>query len=406
MSFFTPEQEDVLYKMHRKEPDFQENIDFLKNSLGTFVSQKVAPLAWENDTKEIFSEENFKALGELGFFAMPYPEEFGGLEVDFSYYCAGLETLSKGDAGFTLGVAIHGTVCDGICRFANDELKKEFLPDLITARKIASFGLSEAGSGSDAKSLRTSYRYDAQKNEYVLNGSKFWITNALSADVFFIMAINEEGGQISSFIVTKGGEGEFTQNPITDKMGVRGSNTAELVFDNYRIPARNLVGEEGRGFNYAMEMLNGGRITIAAWSVGIAQGAYEKLLKYSHERALFGRLLKDLDNTKKELSEMAIEIAASRELSYNAGFYKNHSNIARHAAIAKVKSTEVAVYVSERAIELAGGYGYLKESRIERHLRDALLGRIGEGANEVLKIMVIPRIIYNNYDKRPITEIW
>jgi butyryl-CoA dehydrogenase len=327
------------------------------------------------------------------------------MALPFTYYSAGLESLSKGDAGFTLGVAIHGTVADGIAHYASTEIRKKHLSDIISGRKIAAFGLTEAESGSDAQAMKTSYRYDAGTREYILNGTKFWITNAISAEVFFVMARGDKG-QISSFVVDREGTGVFERNRILDKMGVRGSNTAELVFQDYRVPASSLVGEDGQGFKYAMRMLNGGRVTIAAWSTGIAQGAYEKLMKYAHERKLFGHELRDLDNTKRELAEMAIEISASRELAYNAAFYKEHKNLMKFAAIAKVKATEVAVNVSERAIQLCGAYGYLEESKIERHLRDALLGRIGEGANELLKIVVIPRAIFKEFDDKPLTMSW
>jgi butyryl-CoA dehydrogenase len=190
-------------------------------------------------------------------------------------------------------------------------------------------------------------------------------------------------------------------------MGVRGSNTAMLIFENYRVPAAQLVGDRGRGFSYAMHMLNGGRVTIGAWSTGVAQGAYEKLLRYAHERRLFGKKLMDLDNTRRELSEMLIGIHAGRMLTYAVAYDKTRGlDIAREAAIAKVAASEHAVFCGERAIEIAGGYGYARESRIERHLRDALLARIGEGANELLKIMVIPRLIEEAFERDGTPELW
>lgn len=405
MSFFIEDQEEALFKMHGKDPDYAENIQFLRTSLEEFIARKVAPAAYQNDKKEIFPVETFRELGQLGFLSMPFPQKYEGMGLPFTYYCAGLESLSKADAGFTLGMAIHGTTVDGICRYASEEIKKRYVPELITGKKIAAFALSEAGSGSDAQTLKTSYRFDAGTNEYILNGTKYWITNGMSADVFFVMARGAKG-QITAFVVTKDGKGVFEQHHIADKMGVRSSNTAELVFQDYRIPAYSLVGEDGGGFKAAMVMLNGGRITIAAWSTGIGQGAYEKLLKYSHERELFGKKLKDLDNTKKELAEMLVELYASRDMAYTAAFYKEHKNVAKYAATAKIKASEAAVHIAERAIELAGGYGYIGESRIERHLRDALLGRIGEGANEVLKIVVLPRIICKEFENRPLTTTW
>lgn len=406
MAFFIDDQADVLFKIHRQSDDFEQLLGFLQGPLNQFISAQVAPLSARQDEEEVFNEENFHALGELGFMALPFKAHYGGLEACFSFYNAGLESLAKADAGFALGVAIHGTMSDGVARFGSEALKERYLANLISGQKIGAFALSEANSGSDAKAMRTSWRPDPRTGGYLLSGTKYWITNAMSADYFFVMARGEDG-RVSSFLVEKGWEGKFEQRKILDKMGVRGSNTAELVFEDYCVPAENLVGEIGKGFNYAMHMLNGGRVTIAAWSTGVAQGAYEKLLKYSHERELFGKFLKDLDTVRKELSEMHVEISASRELAYNAAFFKSAGrDIAKKAAVAKVKASETAVRVSERCIELAGGYGYVKDSRIERHLRDALLARIGEGANEVLTTVVISRILLKEYEMGGPIPLW
>lgn len=406
MSFFIDAQEQSLCKLHGREPQYAENIQFLKDSFESFLAREVAPRAYQNDIEEIFSPETFAKLGEVGFLGLPHPEKFGGLGLPFTYYCAGLESLSKADSGFALGVAIHGTVTDGILHYASEEVKAKYLPDLISGKKIACFGLTETTSGSDAQNMATNFRYDKATSEYILNGTKYWITNGMSCDVFFIMARGEDG-KVSAFVIDKSGQGTFEQHKILDKMGVRSSNTAELVFQDYRIPAYSLVGEVGKGFKYAMRMLNGGRITIGAWSTGIAQAAYEKLIKYAHERKLFGKLLRDLDNTKKELSEMLIEIYASRELYQNAAYFKeDEKTVAQNAAISKVKATEAAVHICERAIQLCGAYGYVRDSKIERHLRDALLGPIGEGSNEVLKIAVLPKVLYQEFEKKPLTSIW
>ncbi len=406
MPFFTPAQEEALHAIHRGSPRHEEFLAFLKGSFDTFLSRSVAPAAHGNDRQEIFAVETFRKLGELGFMALPYPEAYGGLDAPFSYYCAALESLAKADAGFALGVAIHGTMCDGIVRFAREALKERYLPDLLSGKKIGAFALSEPDCGSDARNLKTRYTFDEQGGCYRLTGRKYWITNAMDADLFFVVA-RSPGDEISAFLVERTDAPSFTRAKIAEKMGVRGSNTAELVFEEHPVPADHLVGEAGSGFRYAMEMLNGGRITIAAWATGIAQAAYEKLLKYAHERLLFGRYLKDLDNTKRELSEMTIEIEASRLLAYHAALHKSLGlSIIRPAAVAKVKATETAVYVAQRAIQLCGGYGYVAESKIERHLRDALLGRIGEGANELLKIVVIPRILYQAFEDDPIRESW
>ena len=406
MPFFVRDQKLALDRMHDGEPQHQDLIGFLSGPFDRFVTDRLAKGAAQQDAEEWFDEAGFRALGETGYLSLAFGDDVGGLGAPFSYAVAGLESLAKANAGFALGVAIHGTCTDGIYRFGSPDLKQRYVPDLIAARKIGCFGLTEPDAGSDAKSLRTTFR--EEHDAFVLNGSKYWITNGPSADVFFVMArdINSPAS-ISAFVVERGWGGAFDVNLIKDKMGVRGSNTAMLVFEEYRVPKRQLVGELGRGFTYAMHMLNGGRITIGAWATGVAQGAYEKTQRYAHERRLFGKRLVDLDNTKRELSEMLIGIHAGRALSYGAALDKSRGReFAREAAIAKVAASEHAVFCGERAIELCGGYGYARESRIERHLRDALLARIGEGANELLKIMVIPRAIEQMFEQEGTPDLW
>jgi alkylation response protein AidB-like acyl-CoA dehydrogenase len=405
MPFFIQDQRLALDRLHHADPQHADLVGFLATTLDRFITERVAPPAARQDEAEQFDADLFRALGDTGYLSLPFGEDVGGLGASFSYAVAGLESLAKANAGFALGVAIHGTATDGIYRFANETLRQRYVPDLSTGRRIGCFALTEPDSGSDARAMRTSFRDDG--DAWVLNGSKYWITNGPSAEVFFVMARDVQGGAISSFVVERGWRGGFDIQPIRDKMGVRGSNTAMLVFEDYRVPKEQLVGERGRGFSYAMHMLNGGRVTIGAWSTGVAQGAYEKLLRYAHERQLFGKRLFDLDNTKRELSQMLIGIHAGRMLSYGAAFDKTRGlYIAREAAIAKVAASESAVFCGQRAIELAGGYGYARESRIERHLRDALLARIGEGANELLEIMVIPRLIEQTFEAEGTPELW
>jgi butyryl-CoA dehydrogenase len=405
MPFFVRDQARALDRLHQGQPQHADLLEFLQGPFDRFLTERLAPFAAQQDDEEWFDEAAFKGLGETGFMALAYGEDVGGLAASFSYSVAGLESLAKANAGFALGVAIHGTATDGIYRYGSDELRTRYVPDLASGKRIACFALTEPDSGSDAQAMRTSFRDDG--DHYVLNGTKYWITNGPSADVFFVMARDAEGGAISSFAVERGWQGGFDVQPIKEKMGVRGSNTAMLVFEDYRVPKSQLVGERGRGFRYAMHMLNGGRITIGAWSTGIAQGAYEKLLRYAHERQLFGKRLFDLENTKRELAQMLIGIEAGRALTYGAAFDKTRGlEVAREAAIAKVAASEHAVRVGERAIELAGGYGYARDSRIERHLRDALLARIGEGANELLEVMVIPRTIEQQFETEGTPELW
>ncbi|UCE01357.1 MAG: acyl-CoA dehydrogenase family protein [Candidatus Latescibacterota bacterium] len=405
MPFFIDDQKRALDHLHRNEPQHSDLVGFLSTTLDRFVSERLAPRAAHRDDVEEFDEEAFQALGATGYMALSIDEEMGGLGAAYSYSVAGLESLAKADAGFALAVAIHGTTADGINCFGSEALRQRYVPKLASGELLGCFCLTEPDSGSDAKGMRTSYRRDG--DSFVLTGTKYWITNAPSAGVFFVVARNEDGGRISTFAVERGWEGTFEIQPIKDKMGVRGSNTGMLVFDGYRVPEAHLVGDEGRGFSYAMQMLNGGRVTIGAWATGVAQGAFEKLVRYASERQLFGKRLADLDNTKRELSEMLIGIHAGRALSYAAALDKSLGlDIARDAAVAKVAASEAAVFCGERAIELAGGYGYARESRIERHLRDALLARIGEGANELLKIMVIPRAIEQQFEAEGTPELW
>ena len=405
MPFFTKDQEDTLSLLHHADPRHADLIGFLSGPLASFAAEKVAPRAAKNDADETFPVDTFRALGELGFMSLPYEEKYDGMGACFSYLAAGIETLAKADAGFALAVAIHGTATDGIARFACDRLKDKYVEKLSHGRLVGCFALSEAGAGSDAKAMKCNWRKDAS-GDYILNGSKYWITNGMSAEVFFLMAKGPDG-RVSSFAVEKGWKGGFEQHKIEDKMGVRSSNTAELVFSDYRVPKDQLIGEEGKGFNYAMHMLNGGRVTVAAWATGIAQGAYEKFMKYAHERELFGKKLIDLDNTKREISEMQIGINAGRHLAYASAYWKTLGvEISSKAAIAKAAATEASVKVAERAIQLSGGYGFVQDSRIERSLRDALLGRMGEGANEVLKIVVIARALEREFGERPVTQLW
>ena len=405
MPFFIADQRNALDRLHLGQPQHDDLIDFLQGPFDRFLTERIAPFAAQQDAEEWFDESAFKSLGETGYLALALGEDVGGMSAPFSYQVAALESLAKANAGFALGVAIHGTATDGLYRFASEMLRTRYVPDLGAGRKIACFALTEPDSGSDAKAMRTSFRDDG--DAWVLNGTKYWITNGPSADVFFTMARDVDGSAVSAFAVEKGWPGGFEVHPIKDKMGVRGSNTAMLVFDNYRIPKAHLIGERGRGFGYAMHMLNGGRVTIGAWSTGVAQGAFEKLLRYAHERSLFGKRLADLDNTKRELAQMLTGIHAARMLTYGVAVDKTRGlDIARDAAIAKTAASEHAVWCGQRAIELAGGYGYAMDSRIERHLRDALLARIGEGANELLEIMVIPRAIEQTYETEGTPELW
>jgi alkylation response protein AidB-like acyl-CoA dehydrogenase len=408
MPFFTDDQKDVLQSLRGDEAEYDDVISFLEGPLSTFLEEEVAPKTHEQDQEELFNHEAFTELGKLGTFGLSAPEDVGGMDLCHTFWIAALESIAKADAGLALAASIHVTTALGIHRYADPQLVDEYVPPLIRGDEMACFCLSETGSGSDARSMETTYRPDPDGDGYLLNGTKYWITNGLSADTYFVVAEHAEDPEThTAFLVRKGWDGTFQQHPIPDKMGVRSSETGELTFRDYRVPADHVIGEEGDGFRYAMEMLNGGRIGIAAWVTGIAQGALEKILKYASERDLFDRKLKDHDLARAEFSEMLQDVWSGRHLAYSAAYHHSEGHpIAKRAAIAKVAASEGAVSVCERAIEYGGGYGYVQDSRIERHLRDALLGQIGEGANELLKVNVIPGFLFEDFDPDQIPAPW
>lgn len=407
MSFFNEDQKEVLEALRGDDEMFSEIIDFLKGPIDRFLSEEIAPNAHENNKKEKFDRESFRQLGELGYFLLTTPSEFGGMDVCPSYQMAAIESAAKADGGFALSTAIHITCMHGILDFASDELIEQYVPPLSTGEEMAAFVLSEPDSGSDAQDMETTYKVDPDTGNYLLNGTKYWISNGLSADTYVVFARNKETDEVSGFLVRKGRNGTFEQHKIKEKVGVRSSETAELIFRDYEVPSDHMMGSEGQGFNIAMNMLNGGRIGVASWVTGISQGAYEKVMKYAHDRELFDQNLKDLDVVKSDFSEMLQKIWAGRHLAYTAAYHKHEGrDIEKRAAMAKVFASESAMYVSERAMALAGGYGYVEDSRIDRHLRDAQLGRVGEGANELLNVEVIPRFVEKDFDPNDIPEPW
>ncbi len=408
MAFFTDDQKEVLQSLRGNSSGFEEVISFLNGPLSNYLLEHVAPHTHEHDQNELFNLEAFRKLGELGTFGLSAPDEVEGMDLCHTFWLAALESVAKADAGLALAASIHVTTALGIHRYASQQLVDEYVPPMIQGQELGCFCLSETSSGSDARSMSTTYRPASDGKGYLLNGSKYWTTNGLSADTYFVVAQRAEDPDThTAFLVRKGWEGTFQQHPIPDKMGVRSSETGELTFRDYRVPEDHVIGEAGNGFRYAMEMLNGGRIGIAAWVTGIAQGALEKILKYASERDLFDRKLKDHDLARAEFSEMLQNIWSGRHLAYTAAYHHTEGHpIAKRAAIAKVAASEGAVSVCERAIEYGGGYGYVQDARIERHLRDALLGQIGEGANELLKVNVIPRFLFEDFDPEEVPAPW
>ena len=361
-----------------------------------FAEKEVAPIAIEIDEEHKFPEENVAKMQELGFFGIPFDEEYGGIGLDTLTYVLCVEELSKACASTGVIVSAHTSLgADCINKFGNEEQKEKFLVPLASGEKLGAFALTEPDAGTDASGQKTVAVKDG--DEYVLNGSKIFITNAGYADTYVVFAMTDktQGTKgISAFIVEKGTPG-FDFGSKEDKMGIKASSTMELVFRDCRIPAANLLGEEGKGFKYAMQTLDGGRIGIAAQALGIAEGALNKAIKYVKEREQFGRPIAKFQNTQFKLAEMAIDIESARHLVYKAATLKDAGeSYTVAAAEAKLKAARVAMDVTTKAVQLFGGYGYSKEYEVERMMRDAKITEIYEGTSEVM-LMVVSGALLN-----------
>lgn len=381
MDFNLSEQELAVQKLAR---DFAQN--------------EIAPYIMKYDEAQEFPMEIARKLGEIGFLGIIFPEEYGGANFSTVEYAIIVEEISKVDPSMGLTIASHNGLCTNhIFRFANDELKKKYLPDLTTGKKLGAWGLTENVSGSDAASMATTA--ERKNGYYIVNGSKLFITQGSVGETAVVTAITDKSkgkNGISAFIVEKGWDG-FKTGKKENKLGMRSSDTAELIFDNLKVPAENLIGEEGQGFKQCMQILDGGRIAIAALSLGIGQGALDASIKYAKERKQFGKPLSDFQGIQFKLSDMATELDAARLLTYKAAWYKDQGReINLQAAMAKYYASEAATRATNEAIQIHGGYGFLKDFPVEKLYRDVKLMTIGEGTSEVQK-MVIARNILNWY---------
>lgn len=355
-----------------------------------FAVNEVKPLAAEIDKTEEFPMENVKKMAEMGLLGIPFPEEYGGSDMDTLAYIQTVEELSKYCATTGVIVSAHTSLCcTPIYTFGSEEQKQKYLPKLCSGEWLGAFALTEPNAGTDASGQKT-VAVD-KGDHWVLNGSKIFITNAGAADVFFVLAMTDKskGNRgISAFIVEKGFQG-FSIGKQEDKMGIRASSTCELVFEDCIVPKENLVGELGKGFKYAMATLDGGRIGIAAQALGIAEGAIEETVKYVQERKQFGKRLSEFQNTQFELAQMRANTEAAKLLVYQAACAKDdHENFSHKAAMAKLVAARNASDVTRRCLQLYGGYGYTKDYPIERMMRDAKITEIYEGTSEV-QMMVI-----------------
>lgn len=367
-----------------------EDYEEMREAFRDFAENEVAPMAIEVDEKHMFPEENVKKMQELGFMGMPFAEEYGGQGADTLTYVLAVEELSKVCATTGVIVSAHTSLCaDAINKFGSEEQKQKYLTPLASGETLGAFALTEPDAGTDASGQKTVAVKDG--DDYILNGSKIFITNGKYADTYIVFAMTDKAQGtrgISAFIVEKGMPG-FDFGTIEDKMGIKGSSTAELIFQDVRVPKENLIGQEGHGFKIAMQTLDGGRIGIAAQALGIAEGALNKSIKYVKERQQFGRPIAKFQNTQFKLAEMAIDIEAARNLVYKAAALKDAGeSYTVEAATAKLKAARTAMDVTTKAVQLFGGYGYVKEYEVERMMRDAKITEIYEGTSEVMLMVV------------------
>ena len=370
------------------------NMDLIRQSARDFAETQIKPMVMVWDEDQTFPLDLFKKLGEHGFMGILVPEQYQGSGLGYQEYITILDEISKVCGSIGLSVAAHNSLCTNhILSFANESQKQQYLPKLATGEWIGAWGLTETGSGSDAGGLSTVAKKEG--DYYILNGSKNFITHAISAQVSVVIARTGEKGDshgMTTFIIEKGTEG-FSSGKKENKLGMRASETACLFFDNCRIHKDQIIGEEGDGFIQALKLLDGGRISIAALSLGIARGAYECALKYANEREQFNQKIFDFQSVGFKLAEMATDIEAAELLTREAGRLKEKGEkVTKMGAMAKLFASETAVKVSNESVQIFGGYGFTKDFPAEKYFRDAKLCTIGEGTSSIQK-MVISREI-------------
>ena len=374
---------------------YNENQKMIADMIQKFGKQNITPFVREWDDAQVFPIEVFKKLGELGLMGVLVPTEYGGSGFTYTEYVTAIEELSILDPSVGLSMAAHNSLCTGhILQFGSEEQKKKWLPKLATAEWIGAWGLTEHNTGSDSGGMATTAVKDG--DDWILNGAKNFITHAISGDVAVVIVrtgVKGDSHGMSAFVIEKGTPG-FSSGRKEDKLGMRASETAELIFDNCRVSNDNLLGNVGDGFIQAMKVLDGGRISIASLALGIAKGAYQSALQYSKEREQFGKPISHFQAIAFKLADMATEIEASELLIYNAADKKNRGErITLEGAMAKYYSSEVAVKVANDAVQVLGGYGYTKDFPVERFYRDSKLCTIGEGTSEIQKLVISKQII-------------
>ncbi|MEM7381145.1 MAG: acyl-CoA dehydrogenase family protein [Bacteroidota bacterium] len=375
--------------------DYSETQLMVAESAKEFAEQHIKPYVMEWDESQTFPEALFKKAGEMGFMGVLVPVEYGGSGLGYHEYISIIEEISKVDPSIGLSVAAHNSLCTNhILEFGNEEQKQRWLPKLATAEWLGAWGLTEHNTGSDAGGMATTAV--RKGDDWVLNGAKNFITHGKSGDIAVVIARTGEKGDsrgMTAFVIEKGTPG-FSSGKKEDKLGMRASETAELVFDNCTIPDANRLGEIGEGFIQSMKVLDGGRISIGALSLGTAKGAYEAALKYSKERVQFGKPISQFQGISFKLADMATEIEAAELMVHKAAFLKNAGRpMTKISAMSKMFASEVCVKVANEAVQIHGGYGYTKDFPVEKFYRDAKLCTIGEGTTEIQKVVIAKNIL-------------
>lgn len=379
--FYIQEQKNVIEMLF---PAGDYNL--ILESIGDFAEKEILSNAKKVDNEEIFPRQSLEKVAKQGIMAIPFPLEYNGLGLPYPVYIAALEILAKACANTALQVSIQGMVCEGIRLFGDDKQKNEFLKKngLVEGKSLAAFALTEPCCGSDARSIQT--RAELSGNKYILNGTKTLITSPGEADFILLFARTDNG--VSSFLVQRDTPG-FNVAKVIPKLGFKGHRLSEVHLESCEVARENLLGEEGKGLEYAKQILNSGRLTIAAIAIGIAQIAYEKSLSYSKERKAFGESISNFQLVQERLANMITEISATRLLTYYAAHLKDKGkNIVSEASQAKLFAGEMALRVCDNAIQIHGGYGYTDEYDVHRHWRDARLLTIGEGTSDILRLLI------------------
>lgn len=374
-----------------------QHLEIIRENAAEFSKKNILPYVMEWDEKQFFPVDLFKKIGEQGFMGILVPEEYGGVGLGYQEYITVLDEISKVCGSIGLSVAAHNSLCTNhILTFGNAEQKKKYLPKLASGEWLGAWGLTEAESGSDAGGMRTFAQKEGEY--YILNGTKNFITHAISGDVAVVIANTEteEGKKnTSAFIVEKGTPG-FTSGKKENKLGMRASETACLFFNDCKIHESQRLGLEGEGFKQSLKVLDGGRISIAALSLGIAKGAYEAALKYANQREQFGQKIFEFQDVSFSLADMATKIEAAELLTRQAGDMKNKGlKMTKESAMAKLYASEIAVEVSNNSLQIFGGYGYTKDYPAEKYYRDSKLCTIGEGTSAIQKLVIAREIVKN-----------